>query len=191
MNGDMKIERPLSSLKATNGLMSSYAPRPHKRKRKGLRLAVILLLAAVASLVAVDKAKANYICEYQDDITWQLGHDKDITMVPPDDEIIVLQWLPPNRVVVLSGEDEATKSVIEHMNWIRKRVVIGGRYQDIFLGQGSTVFGDGEVVVVPSIVMFDVAVGSHFLSRSTAITIGNVEDVFPALVSQSYCRRTQ
>ena len=77
-NRDMKIERPLSSLKATNGLMSSYAPRPHKRKRKGLRLAVILLLAAVASLVAVDKAKANYIWECQDDITWQLGHDKDM-----------------------------------------------------------------------------------------------------------------
>ena len=87
----MKVERPLSSLKATNGLMSSYAPRPHKRKRKGLRLAVVLLLAAVASLMAVDKANANYIWEYQDDITWQLGHDKDITMVPPDDEIFVLQ----------------------------------------------------------------------------------------------------
>ena len=112
-------------------------------------------------------------------------------MVPPDDEIIVLQWLPPNRVVVLSGGDEATKPVIEHMDWIRKRVVIDGRYQDIFLGQGSTVFGDGEVVVFPSIVMFDVPVGSHFLSTSTAIAIGNVEDVFPALVSQSYCRRTQ
>jgi len=171
--------------------MSGYDARPHKRKRKGLRLAVLLLLAAVVSLVAVDKANANYIWECQNDIGWQLGHDKDITMVPPDDEIIVLQWLPPNSVVVLSGGDEATKPVIEHMNWIRERVVIDGRYQDIFLGQGSTVFGDGEVVVVPSIVMFDIPVGSHFLSTSTAIAIGNVEDVFPALVSQSYCRRTQ
>ena len=50
-NRDMKIERPLSSLKATNGLMSSYAPRPHKRKRKGLRIAVVVLLLAVAGVV--------------------------------------------------------------------------------------------------------------------------------------------
>ena len=67
-NRDMKIERPLSSLKATNGLMSGYDARSNKRKRKGLRLAVLLFLTAVASLVAVDKAKANYIWECQDDI---------------------------------------------------------------------------------------------------------------------------
>ena len=107
--GDMKIERPLSSLKATNGLMSGYAPRPHKRKRKGLRLAVFLLLAAVASLVAVDKANANYIWECQDDITWELGQNKDITMIPPDDKITVLQWILPEKVRVLSGADEAAK----------------------------------------------------------------------------------
>ena len=189
----MKVERPLSSLKATNGLMSSYAPRPHKRKRKGLRLAVILLLAAVASLVAVDKAKANYIWECQNDIGWELGHDKDITMVPPDGEIIVLQWLPPNRVAVLSGGDEATKPLIEHMNWIRQRVVIDGRYQNIFVGQGSTKFGDPEIeaVIVPSIVMFDVPVGGHFLSTTTAIAIGSVEGLNPGRIGQSYCRRVQ
>ena len=102
--GDMKIERPLSSLKATNGLMSGYAPRPHKRKRKGLRLAVFLLLAAVASLVAVDKANANYIWECQDDITWELGQNKDITMIPPDDKITVLQWILPEKVRGLSRE---------------------------------------------------------------------------------------
>ena len=173
--------------------MSGYDARPHKRKRKGLRVAVVVLLLAVASLVAVDKANANYIWECQNDIGWELGHDKDITMVPPDDEIIVLQWLPPNRVAVLLGGDEATKPVIEHMNWIRQRVVIDGRYQNIFVGQGSTALGYPEIeaVIVPSIVMFDVPVGGHFLSTSTAIAIGNVEDVFPALVSQSCCRRTQ
>ena len=186
----MKIERPLSSLKATNGLMSSYAPRPHKRKRKGLRLAVLLFLTAVVSLVAVDKANANYIWECQDDIGWELGHDKDITMVPPDDEIIVLQWIPPNKVVVLSGGDEATNPIINNMNFIRNRVAINGRYQDVFVGQGSTIFGD-EVVIVPSLVMLDVPVGGQFFSNFTAIAIGSVEGLNPGMIGQSYCRRVQ
>ena len=47
----MKVERPLSSLKATNGLMSGYGARPHKRKRKGLRFAVVVLILAVAGVV--------------------------------------------------------------------------------------------------------------------------------------------
>ena len=38
---------------ATNGLARGYAPRPHKRKRKGLRLAVFALLRAVAGAVYV------------------------------------------------------------------------------------------------------------------------------------------
>ena len=89
-NRDIKIERPLSSLKATNGLMSGYDARPHKHKLKGLRFAVVVLLLAVASLVAVDKTNANYIWECEDDIGWTLGAQKDATMVPPDNEIIVI-----------------------------------------------------------------------------------------------------
>ena len=38
---------------ATNGLARGYAPRPHKRKRKGLRFAVVVLLLAVAGAVYV------------------------------------------------------------------------------------------------------------------------------------------
>ena len=184
----MKIERPLSSLKATNGLMSSYAPRPHKRKRKGLRLAVLLFLTAVVSLVAVDKANANYIWECEDDIGWTLGAQKDATMVPPDNEIIVIQWVPPNKVVVLSGGDEGTNAVIENMNWLRDRLVIDGRYQDTFVGQGSTIFGD-DGLIIPSILMFDVPVGSHFLSTETAIVIGSPNA--KAMMGHSYCRRVQ
>ena len=36
---------------ATNGLARGYAPRPHKRKRKGLRFAVVVLLLALACVV--------------------------------------------------------------------------------------------------------------------------------------------
>ena len=36
---------------ATNGLARGYAPRPHKRKRKGMRFAVVVLLLAIACVV--------------------------------------------------------------------------------------------------------------------------------------------
>ena len=38
---------------ATNGLARGYAPRPHKRKRKGVLFAVVVLLLAVAGAVYV------------------------------------------------------------------------------------------------------------------------------------------
>ena len=40
-----------SNVPATNGLARGYGPRPHKRKRKGLRLALVVLLFAVAGAV--------------------------------------------------------------------------------------------------------------------------------------------
>ena len=42
-----------SNVPATNGLARGYGPRPHKRKRKGLRFAVVVLLLAVAGAVYV------------------------------------------------------------------------------------------------------------------------------------------
>ena len=36
-----------SNVLATNGLARGYRPRPHKRKRKGLRFALVVLLLAV------------------------------------------------------------------------------------------------------------------------------------------------
>ena len=42
-----------SNVLATNGLARGYGPRPHKRKRKGLRFAVVVLLLAVAGAVYV------------------------------------------------------------------------------------------------------------------------------------------
>ena len=38
---------------ATNGLARGYGPRPHKRKRKGVLFAVVVLLLAVAGAVYV------------------------------------------------------------------------------------------------------------------------------------------
>ena len=40
-----------SNVPATNGLARGYGPRPHKRKRKGLRFAAVVLLLAVAGVV--------------------------------------------------------------------------------------------------------------------------------------------
>ena len=42
-----------SNVPATNGLARGYGPRPHKRKRRGLRFAVVVLLLAVAGAVYV------------------------------------------------------------------------------------------------------------------------------------------
>ena len=42
-----------SNVPATNGLARGYGPRPHKRKRKGLRFSVVVLLLAVAGAVYV------------------------------------------------------------------------------------------------------------------------------------------
>ena len=42
-----------SKVPATNGLARDYGPRPHKRKRKGVRFAVVVLLLAVAGAVYV------------------------------------------------------------------------------------------------------------------------------------------
>ena len=44
---------------ATNGLANGYGPRPHKRKRKGLRFAVVVLLLALACVVYFSSASAN------------------------------------------------------------------------------------------------------------------------------------
>ena len=40
-----------SNVPATNGLARGYGPRPNKRKRKGLRFALLVLLLAVAGAV--------------------------------------------------------------------------------------------------------------------------------------------
>ena len=42
-----------SNVPATNGLARGYGPRPHKRKRKGVRFGVVVLLLAVAGAVYV------------------------------------------------------------------------------------------------------------------------------------------
>ena len=42
-----------SNVLATNGLARGYSPRPHKRKSKGLRLALLVLLIGVAGAVYV------------------------------------------------------------------------------------------------------------------------------------------
>ena len=42
-----------SNIPATNGLARGYGPRPQKRKRKGLRFALVVLLLAVAGAVYV------------------------------------------------------------------------------------------------------------------------------------------
>ena len=49
----MTKQNLFSNVPATNGLARGYGPRPHKRKRKGLRLAFVVLLLAVAGAVYI------------------------------------------------------------------------------------------------------------------------------------------
>ena len=65
-----------SNVPATNGLARGYGPRPHKRKRKGLRFALVVLLIAVAG--------AGYV--YQTDETPELPASID-RLTKPDADI--------------------------------------------------------------------------------------------------------
>ena len=49
----MTKNKLFSNVPATNGLARCYGPRPNKRKRKGLRFALVVLLLAVAGAVYV------------------------------------------------------------------------------------------------------------------------------------------
>ena len=65
-----------SNVPATNGLARGYGPRPHKRKRKGLRFALVVLLLAVAGAVYV----------YQTDQIQELPASID-QLTKPDEDI--------------------------------------------------------------------------------------------------------
>ena len=65
-----------SNVLATNGLARGYGPRPHKRKRKGLRFALVVLLLAVAGVVYV----------YQTDQIPELPASID-QLTEPDEEV--------------------------------------------------------------------------------------------------------
>ena len=65
-----------SKVAATNGLARGYGPRPHKRKRKGLRFALVVLLLAVAGAVYV----------YQTDQIQELPASID-QLTKPDEDI--------------------------------------------------------------------------------------------------------
>ena len=65
-----------SNVPATNGLARGYGPRPHKRKRKGLRFALVVLLLAVAGVVYV----------YQTDQIPELPASID-QLTEPDEEV--------------------------------------------------------------------------------------------------------
>ena len=65
-----------SNVPATNGLARGYGPRPHKRKRKGLRFALVVLLLAVAGAVYV----------YQTDQIPELPASIDRLTKPDEDE---------------------------------------------------------------------------------------------------------
>ena len=65
-----------SNVPATNGLARGYGPRPHKRKRKGLRFALVVLLLAVAG--------ADYV--YQTDQIQELPASID-QLTKPDEDI--------------------------------------------------------------------------------------------------------
>ena len=64
-----------SNVPATNGLARGYGSRPHKRKRKGLRLALVVLLLAVAGAVYV----------YQTDQMAELQTCIDLLTTPNED----------------------------------------------------------------------------------------------------------
>ena len=72
---------------ATNGLARGYAPRPHKRKRKGLRFAVVVLLLAVAGAVYV--YQTDQMAELQTSIDQLTTPDEDVGKYGPRSEYMI------------------------------------------------------------------------------------------------------
>ena len=76
-----------SNVPATNGLARGYGPRPHKRKRKGLRFAVVVLLFAVAGAVYV--YQTDQIPELPASIDQLTKPDEDIGKYGPRSEYMI------------------------------------------------------------------------------------------------------
>ena len=76
-----------SNVPATNGLARGYGPRPHKRKRKGLRFALVVLLLAVAGAVYV--YQTDQIQEFPASIDQLTKPDEDIGKYGPRSEYMI------------------------------------------------------------------------------------------------------
>ena len=76
-----------SNVPATNGLACGYGPRPHKRKRKGLRFALVVLLLAVAGAVYV--YQTDQIQEPPASIDQLTKPDEDIGKYGPRSEYMI------------------------------------------------------------------------------------------------------
>ena len=76
-----------SNVPATNGLARGYGPRPHKRKRKGLRFALVVLLLAVAGAVYV--YQTDQIQELPASIDQLTKTDEDIGKYGPRSEYMI------------------------------------------------------------------------------------------------------
>ena len=76
-----------SNVLATNGLARGYGPRPHKRKRKGLRFALVVLLLALAGAVYV--YQTNEMPELPASIDQLTKQDADIGKYGPRSEYMI------------------------------------------------------------------------------------------------------
>ena len=76
-----------SNVPATNGLARGYGPRPHKRRRKGLRVALVVLLLAGAGAVYV--YQTDQIPELPTSIDQLTKPDKDIGKYGPRSEYMI------------------------------------------------------------------------------------------------------
>ena len=76
-----------SKVPATNGLARGYGPRPHKRKRKGVRFAVVVLLLALTGAVYV--YQTDQIPELPASIDQLTKSDEDIGKYGPRSEYMI------------------------------------------------------------------------------------------------------
>ena len=140
---------------------------------KGLRfnwtfITLVLLLVLTALLPANAATTPKWECTSAGG--WSMAIDGRRTHVPVGDDVTVLEFIPPNRMRVLSASDGLTRKIFQSMTWEQR--------DDKYYGHG--IVREGKLILSFSEVLTDTG------STSTATILGHDE---PVLAGGSNCVR--
>ena len=123
-----------------------------------IETAAVLMLAALWSANA--SAAPKWECTSAGG--WSMAIDGRRTFVPVSDDATVLEFIPPNKMRLLSATDEFTHKIFQSMSWEER----GGKYY------GHGILREGALILSVSEVLTDTG------STSTATILGHEEPVW-------------